>query len=205
MSIRLDIIQVFKLYKIMLLLIVVACLFLGGNYVYLIDNDIILNFLLGETTVNNNISIWLPLIVKIGVSDSFFIFLYTLVDKMGVISNFRLTFLIIIFLASFYLPFYEKFFYSTYVHYFSVSISIIGLIINFIVMYKLSLSKWKVKYRLFSRISTTFATVVEIATFVVLLDIGFRGFLLSIFFRICSMYIFPKLFFSNHYKQKVVL
>ncbi len=134
-------------------------------------------------------------IIQILLSELSFIVLYTVIDKGNIKFGWVFAIVSVIMTMQLFLPFYKFLFYSANVQYFSVTISIVAIIINSIVVRKLISSGFS---KLFSsRISTILASLAEISLFAFLLDIGIQGAISTILVRICFVSIVPKIFFHK--------
>ncbi len=157
--------------------------FVAGNIVWVLDlpNIVIYN-------------LEIP-IIQILSSELSFIIIYTIIDKGNLKYGLGFTLLSVLLVGQFILPIYSDMFYSKNVQYFSVSISVLAIIINSIVIRKMvnrGLSKL-----LSSRVSTATASVVEISFFAFLLNIGVQGAISTVIVRSVYIYLIPKLFFHK--------
>ena len=134
-------------------------------------------------------------ILQILISELAFITLYTMIDKGNIKYGWFFTICAVIITLQLALPSYSFLFYSTSVQYFSVSISLLAIVVNSLVIRKLLSSGFS---KLFSsRLSTSLASLVEISLFAFLLDIGVQGAISTILVRICYVTIIPKIIFHK--------
>jgi hypothetical protein len=149
----------------------------------------LLLFIIGNIVYNTNF----PIIFKVAISELSFILLYTIIDKFNIKHGLKFTLLSLAVLVIFYLPYFEFLFYSKYVQYFSISISLVANILNAL-MVKNLINKG-IQNLITSRISTITASLIEVSLFVYLLEIGVSGLFLTITFRLLYIYLIPKILF----------
>ncbi len=167
----------------LLFILIIPIFFFLGNFIYSEKLDI-------------------SLIIRILCSEGSFIVMYTLVDKLNIISakNVYLWFLPIFII--FYHPIFNFVFFNQYVQIASVTITLVALIIDSnILMYlhkKLHFSVLKS-----SRISSIVASVIEAGIFSYLLQIGLKGFFITILVRVIYIFVITKIIFSLLYQKKI--
>lgn len=158
-------------------------LFILGNIVWTYDLPVIVVF-----------GLQIP-IIQILLSELSFIVLYTTIDKGNIKYGWTFTILAVLVTSQMSLPIYQSLFYSKSVQYFSITISVVAIVVNSMIIRKLISSGFT---KLFSsRVSTSIASLVEISLFAFLLDIGIQGALSTIIVRIICVTIVPKLFFHK--------
>ena len=158
------------------LFLITFLLFILGNYIYTIDT---------------------LLIIKILVSESCFVLLYTFIDKYNLKYGSYFTIVSILLLSVFYLPIFSFLFYSQSVQIFSVSISIVVNIIDSLLVRKLFNKGFKKIFS--SQISTIIASMIEISIFAYLLDIGLDGATYTTLTRVFYIYCLPKIVLNKKF------
>ncbi len=159
-------------------------------------------FFLGNFIYSSNINV--PLIVRILCSEGSFIVMYTLVDKLNILSSKNVYLWLMPIFIIFYLPFFNFVFFSPYVQIASVSITLIALIIDSnILMYLHTRLHFSVIKS--SRFSSIFASIIEAGIFSYLLQIGIKGFLITIFVRVIYIFLITKIIFGYLIKKDQIL
>ncbi len=156
-------------------------------------------FFLGNIIYSARINI--PLVIRILCSEGSFIIMYTLVDKLNIVSAKNVYLWLMPIFVIFYHPFFNFIFFDLYVQIASVTITILALIIDsniLIYLYnRLNLSIIKA-----SRISSIVASVAEAGIFSYLLHIGLKGFIITILVRIIYIFVITKVIFVYFDKNK---
>lgn len=158
-------------------------------------------FILGNLVYSSIVNV--PWYIRSIISEGMFVFMYTIVDFGNLKYRYKFAFPHIALLLIFYTPLFLPLFYTQSTQVFSVSISILAILVNSKVLYFLYSKGFK---KIFcTRIGTTTASLLEIILFSFLLDLGIKGAILMCILRPIYIAFIPKVIFKSENKVSNII